>query len=132
VKLYIKNMVSDRCKPIVKFELEKLELQFVILKFGEVDILENMTMEQHDRLSIGLKKSGLEIIDDKKNVLIEKMKNIIIEMVHYTKDPLKIRFSEYLSEKLNYDYTYLSNLFSQKQGYTIEYFVLSHKIERVK
>jgi AraC-like DNA-binding protein len=79
-----------------------------------------------------LLRSGLELMDDKKAVLIEKIKNAIIEMVHYKDELLKVNFSDFLSEKLNYDYTYLANLFSETQGTTIEKFIIAHKIERVK
>ena len=71
-------------------------------------------------------------MDDNKAILIEKIKNVIVEMVHYREAPLKINFSDYLAEKLQYDYTYLSNLFSEVVGTTIEHFVIAHKIERVK
>ncbi len=132
MKLYIKNMVSNRCKMIVKSELEKLRLHYIIIGLGEVEIMENISTEQRNLLNVGLKKSGLILMDDKKSMLIEKIKNIIIELVHYSEEQLKINFSDYLSEKLNYDYTYLANLFSENQGTTIEHFFLTHKIERVK
>lgn len=130
--LHIKNMVSNRCKMIVKSELEKLGLHFKNLNFGEVEITEEFPEENKNQLNISLKKSGLALIDDKKDVLVEKIKNIIIELVHYSEKQLKINLSDYLSEKLNYDYTYLANLFSEHQGITIEHFFLNHKIERVK
>ena len=117
---------------VVKEELKKLGLHFIIVDMGVVDIMENITAEQREQIKIALLKSGLELMDDKKAVLIEKIKNVIIEMVHYTDELPKINFSDYLSEKLNYDYTYLANLFSEVQGTTIEKFIISHKIERVK
>jgi AraC-like DNA-binding protein len=83
-------------------------------------------------LNIALKKSGIELMDDKKAILIEKIKITIIELVHYSEELLKINFSDYLSQKLHYDYTYLANLFSESQGLTIEHFLIVHKIERVK
>jgi len=121
-----------RCKMVVKEELKKLGLHFVLVDLGEVDIMENITMEQRGQIKVALLKSGLELMDDKKAVLIEKIKNVIIEMVHYKDDLLKVNFSDYLSEKLNYDYTYMANLFSEIQGTTIEKFIIAHKIERVK
>ncbi len=132
MRLYIKNMVCIRCKMVVKAELEKLGLHFVVVELGEVEILENISTEQHDQFKVALLKSGLELMDDKKSVLIQQIKNIIVELVHYSEEPLSIKFSEYLSQKLNYDYTYLANLFSEVQGTTIEKFYISHRIERVK
>lgn len=117
---------------IVKSELEKLGLTHTYVELGEANLIEEITQKQHDELKIALKKSGLELMDDKKSILIEKIKNVIVELVHYTEEDLKINFSEYLSHKLNYDYTYLSNLFTEVQGTTIEKFIIYHKIERVK
>ena len=124
-------MVSMRCKMAVREELTKLGLHFIV-EMGVVDVMETISEEQREKLSIELLKSGLELINDKKAMLIEKIKNIIIEMVHYSNELPKINFSDYLSEKLQYDYTYLSNVFSEVQGITIEKFFISHKIERVK
>lgn len=125
-------MVSMRCKMVVKEELNKLGLHFIIVDMGVVDIMENITDEQRRQIRVALLKSGLELMDNKKAVLIEKIKTVIIEMVHYEDELPKINFSDYLSEKLNYDYTYLANLFSEVQGTTIEKFIIAHKIERVK
>jgi len=130
--LHIKNMVSNRCKMIVKSELEKLGLHFTILNLGDVKITEELSEENKNLLNFNLKKSGLALIEDRKDILIEKIKIVIIELVHYSENQLKINFSDYLSQKLNYDYTYLANLFSEHQGITIEHFFLNHKIERVK
>ncbi|MFQ3174068.1 MAG: AraC-like DNA-binding protein [Flavobacterium sp.] len=125
-------MVSNRCKMAVKEELKKLGLHFIVVDLGEVDVMENITIDQRQQLKAGLLNSGFELMDDKKSVLIEKIKNVIIEMVHHTDEVIKVNFSIYLSEKLNHDYTYLSNLFSEVQGTTIERFIISHKTERVK
>jgi AraC-like DNA-binding protein len=125
-------MVSERCKIVVKEELKKLGLHFIIVDMGVIDIMETLTVDQLMELGIALHKSGLELMDDKKAVLIEKIRNVIIEMVHYTDDTPKINFSDYLSQKLNYDYTYLANIFSEVQGTTIEKFIIAHKIEMVK
>jgi AraC-like DNA-binding protein len=125
-------MVSNRCKMAVKEELKKLDLHFIVVDLGEVVIMENISSEEREQLKIALHKSGLELMDDKRAVLIEKIKNVIIEMVHHTDGLIKINFSDFLSEKLNHDYTYLSNLFSEVQGTTIEHFIISHKIERIK
>lgn len=125
-------MVSNRCKMAVKEELSKLGLHFVLVDLGEVDIMENITSEQREQLKIALKVSGLELMDDKKAVLIERIKNAIVEMVHHSDEMIKVNFSDYISEKLDHDYTYLANLFSEVQGTTIEQFIISHKVERIK
>jgi len=109
-----------------------MDLHFLPIELGEVDIMENISLVQRDELKAGLLKSGLELMDDKRAVLIEKIKNIIIEMVHHTDEVIKVNFSDYLSEKLKHDYTYMSNLFSEVQGTTIEQFIISHKVERIK
>ena len=125
-------MVSNRCKIMVKEELKKLGLHFILVDLGVVDIMENITDESKDLLRAGLLDLGLELMDDKRAILIEKIKKVVIEMVHYLDEPIKVTFSEYLSEKLNQNYTYLANLFSEVQGTTIEQFVISHKVERIK
>ena len=117
---------------VVKSELEKLGLHYIIVELGEAEIMEDISPAQLDRLDIGLKKSGLELMDNKKSILVEKIKTCIIELVHYTDEQIKINLSDYLSEKLNHNYTYLANLFSEVKGTTIEKFYLSHKIEKVK
>ena len=125
-------MVSIRCKMVVKSELEKLGVPYTKIDLGEVELNETPSATQLNELSLALKKTGLELMDDNKSILIEKIKNIIIELIHYTDEPPAIKFSEFLSQKLNHDYTYLSNLFSEVQGTTIEHFIIAHKIERVK
>ncbi len=125
-------MVSNRCKLAVKEELKKLGLHFSMVDLGEVDIMENISAEQREQLKIALINIGLELMDNNRTILIEKIKNIIIEMVHHTEEPIKINFSHYLSEKLNHDYAYLANIFSEVQGITIEHFLIAHKIEKVK
>jgi AraC-like DNA-binding protein len=125
-------MVCDRCKMAVKVELSKLGLHFIMIELGEVKIKETLTPQERTQLNTGLKKSGLELMDDKKSMLIEKIKNVIVEQVHHSDEGLKMNLSDYISEKLNHDYTYLANLFSEVQGTTIEKFYINHKIERVK
>lgn len=132
MKLYIKNMVSNRCKMAVKEELKKLGLHFIVVDLGEVEIMESISAEQRTQLKSSLFDSGLELMDDKRAMLIEKIKNVVIEMVHHSDEMIKVNFSDYLSDKLSHDYTYLANLFSEVQGTTIEQFVISHKIERIK
>jgi len=117
---------------VVKAELGKLGLHHTAIELGEVETREDISKEQLDRLNIALKKSGLELMDDKKSILVEKIKTIIIELVHYSDEQIKVNLSDYLSEKLNHNYTYLANLFSEVKGTTIEQFYLSHKLEKVK
>jgi AraC-like DNA-binding protein len=125
-------MVSLRCKLIVKAELEKLKLPFNILELGEVEIREELSAAKHAALKAALLKYGLELMEDKKSILIEKIKNIIIEMIHYSDEQPVTNFSTYLSGKLGYDYKYMSNLFSEVKGTTIEHYIIAHKIERAK
>ncbi len=125
-------MVSQRCKMLVKDELRKLGLHFIIVELGEVEIMETLSLAELETLRSSLKESGLELMDDKRAVLIEKIKKVIIEMVHHSDEIIKVNFSHYISEKLQYDYTYLSNLFSEVQGTTIEQYIIAHKIERIK
>jgi len=125
-------MVSTRCKMAVKAELSRLGLHFIVVDLGEVEIMENISMDQREQLKIGLRNAGLELMDDKRAVLIERIKNVITEMIHYTDDVPKVNYSDYLSAKLDYDYTYLSNIFSEVKGITIQQFIIMHKIERAK
>lgn len=132
MKLYIKYMVSLRCKMLVNDELIKVGLTQFVIDLGVVEILENITEAQQAELRVRLLRSGLELLDDKKSILIEKIKNVITEMVHYTDELPKVNYSDYISEKLGYDYTYLANIFSEVKGITIQQFIILHKIEKVK
>ena len=117
---------------VVKEVLKELGLHFVVVELGEVDIMEDLTLELRNQLKASLLECGLELMDDKRAVLIEKIKKVIIEMVHYADERPKTNFSDYISQKLNHDYTYLSNLFSEVSGTTIEHYIIAHKIEKVK
>ncbi|MEQ8245491.1 AraC family transcriptional regulator [Fulvivirga sp.] len=132
VKLYIKFMVSLRCKMMVKEELSKLGINYVVLDLGMVEVLEDITVEQRAELKRNLLKSGLELLDDKRSILIERIKNVITEMIHHTDELPKVNYSDYISEKLDYDYTYLANTFSEVKGITIQQFIIINKIERAK
>ncbi len=125
-------MVSLRCKMMVKEELKKLGLRYVTVDLGVVEILEDITQEQHNQLKINLLHSGLELLDDKKSILIEKIKDVIVEMIHYSDELPDVNYSDYISEKVQQDYTYLSNTFSEVKGITIQQFIIIHKIEKVK
>jgi len=132
MKLYIKYMVSLRCKMKVKEELKKLGLRYVVVDLGVVEIMEDMTPTQHEQLKVSLLRSGLELMDDKNTILVERIKNLIIEMIHYSDEIPKVNYSEYISEKLGYDYTYLSNIFSEVKGITLQQYIIINKIEKVK
>lgn len=132
MKLYVKYMVSLRCKLMVKEELNRLGLHSTAIDLGTVEILETISDEQRSKLRENLLKSGLELLDDNKSILIERIKNVITEMIHYSDELPTQNYSVYISEKLNYDYTYLSNIFSEVKGITIQQFIILNKIERVK
>lgn len=125
-------MVSIRCKMVVRQALSTMGLQHGFIELGKVEITGSLTPAQRSQLAAILLTSGLELMDDKRSVLIEKIKNIIVEMIHYSDEEPKINFSDYLSKTLGHNYTYLANLFSESTGTTIEHFIIAHKIERVK
>ena len=125
-------MVSLRCKMMVKNELKKLGLVYIAIDLGVVELFEDITTEKQEQLKKNLLKSGLELLDDKKSILIEKIKNVITEMIHYSDELPKENDSEYISKKLGYDYTYLANTFSEVKGITIQQFIIINKIEKVK
>jgi AraC-like DNA-binding protein len=125
-------MVSARCKLLVKDVLTKIGIQYTKVELGEVEIMEQLSERQYDQLCLSLQQSGLVVIDDGKSRLLQKIKDIIIELVYHSEDPLPINLSHYLSQQLNYDYTYLANIFSASQGVSIEIFFIKQKIERVK
>ena len=132
MKLFIKNMVCTRCNMVVKAELEKFGLHYTKVELGEVEIMEEIPETQFKLLDSSLRESGLELMNDRQTILVELIKTTIIELIHSDQTDLRINLSDHLSEKLNHNYTYLSNLFSKIQGLTIEKYYLSHKIERVK
>lgn len=132
MKLFIKYMVSLRCKLIVKDQLNAMGINFLSLELGMVQTQTDLNVEQLVEIKERLARFGLELLDDKKSILIEKIKNVIIEMIHYADEIPTVNYSDYISGKLNYDYTYLSNVFSEVKGTTIQQFIIMHKIERVK
>lgn len=131
-KLYIKNMVSASCKMVVETALELLELRVTKVELGEVEILGKPNAEKLEQLKTLLQKLGFDLITNRRNVLVEKIRNAIVEMVFSGEEMPKTKFSDYLSKKLNLDYSYLSHLFSEERGTTIEHCIMSHKIEMVK
>lgn len=133
MKLYIKYMVSLRCKMVVKEKLANLGLHTAKVDLGVVEIRETISEETREKLKIHLSRCGLELVEDRTSILIEQIKSVVIEMIHYLDDDTpKMNYSDYISEKLNYDYTYLSNVFSKVKGITIQQFIIRNKIERVK
>ena len=125
-------MVSIRCKMVVKSELEKLNLKYKSVELGEVELEQAIDDWQRDTLRTALLTYGLVVMDDKRSILVEKIKTLIIEMIHYNDELPDVNYSVYISEKLNYNYTYLANLFAEVKGTTIEHFIILHKIEKVK
>lgn len=130
--IYVKYMVSLRCKMVVSQELQKLGLHYVKVDLGTIEVLEDITDFQREELRKNLQEYGLELLDNKRKIIIEKIKALIIEMIHYSDELPKMNYSDYISEKLGYDYTYLANIFSEVKGITIQQFIIINKIERVK
>jgi AraC-like DNA-binding protein len=125
-------MVCLRCKMLVKSELDKLGLHYKTVELGEVEIMEEITEDQRNLLGNALKSAGLELMDDKRSILVEKIKTTIISLVNNSDEEIKINLSDHLSEKINHNYTYLAHLFSEVKGITIEQFYLNYKLEKVK
>jgi AraC-like DNA-binding protein len=117
---------------VVKSELERLGINYTKVEFGEVEIIGKVSKDKLDSLGTALKLTGLELMEDNKLILVEKIKTIIIELIHYSEGQIKTNLSDFLSEKLNHNYTYLSNLFSEVKRTTIEQLYLANKIEKVK
>ena len=132
MKLFIQNMVSLRCKMMVKSELDNLNLDYRSVELGEVMLKQPISEAERFLLKEALHKSKLELMDDKKAMLIEKIINIIVEMVHYTDELPAVNFSEFLSKEMDMDYHKLAEVFSKTKGITIERFIILHKIERAK
>lgn len=131
MKLYIKNMVCNRCIMVVKKELEELGLQPVEVELGEVTLAKELPAAKKEQLNTRLLSLGFELMDDKKSRLVEKIKNEITRQV-YGEEDLKINFSQHIGQLLRHDYNYLSNLFTAVEGTTIEQYFIAQKIERVK
>jgi AraC-like DNA-binding protein len=132
MRLYVKNMVSHSCILVVKAELEKLGAPYINIRLGEIELDNNIPLGLYQQINEAMRKTGFEILLGKKKILVERIKNIIIELIHYSEEGLKFRFSDYISSRLNYHYKYLSTLFSEELGLTIEKYIIAQKIERVK
>lgn len=131
-KFYIKNMVSIRCEMVVRAIVENLGLHPISVKIGEVEIEENISAKMRQQLNADLQRTGLELIDDTQSIMVEKIRNVIVEMIHSSDELPKIKTSAYISEKLHKNYTTISNLFSEVRGMSIEHYVIAQKIERAK
>lgn len=132
MKLFIRNMVCDRCKMVVRAELEKEGLHPLFIELGEVTLQEMPNTNKLESLNRALKHQGFELIDDKKSRIIEKIKTLIVDLIHHKKEEPSSNLSTYLSAQLHHDYSYLSNLFSEVEGITIEKYYIAQKIEKVK
>lgn len=132
MKLFIKHMVSERCKLVVKQELDKLGLRYTSVDLAVAEIKGDVSDEIRSKLGANLEKVGLELIDDRTSILTEQVKSVVIDLIHNTDEAPKVNYSDYISKKLNYDYTYLSNLFTKVKGTTIQQFIIMNKIEKVK
>ena len=125
-------MVSLRCKMLVKAKLEELHLGYTSIDLGEIDLVKEISEEKRVQLKDSLLQSGLVLMDDLKAILVEKIKAVVVEMVHYADEFPTVKHSVYIGEKLHHNYTYLANLFSEVKGITLERFIILHKIEKVK
>lgn len=132
MKLYIKNMVCGRCERAVRFEFEKMTLPVISIKLGEVELSRELVGDERQKLAKSLKELGFELLEDKVSKTIEQIKNLIIQLVHYQKNPLKTNLSTHLSEKVRQDYSVISKLFSDVEGVTIEHYFIAQKIEKAK
>lgn len=134
MRLYIKNMVCDRCIKVVKEELGKIDISLKHIELGEVDTESEVNEAKISEVKHILEKNGFELLDDKRATLVENIRTLIIEEVQYLKGnkPASLNFSDYLSQKTGYEYSYLSNLFSSETGQTIEQYIIAQKVEKVK
>jgi len=132
MKLHIKSMVCSRCKMMVKSELEKLGLHPIYVELGEIEIQETNIDHLKEDLIQNLQLLGFDLIDDKRSMIIERIKTLIVDLVHHSEEALKVNLSSYISDQLHQNYHYLSNLFTEVHGTTIENYYIAQKIERAK
>lgn len=132
MKIYVKNMACESCKLVVKEALEELGLSPVKIDLGEIETKEDVTDDEKKKLNSKIKKVGLELLEKKQGVLIEKIRKVIIDYVYKSDEKPNIKFSVLLSEELNHSYTYLANFFSEVEATTIEQYMIGLKIERIK
>jgi len=132
MRLYVKNMVCNRCIMVVKNEFEKLGYAPLAVQLGEVEIKEELSSAQITEIDNRLKEFGFELIDNTKSRIIEKIKTSIVQLIHHSNEDVKVNYSQYIESQLNKDYVYLSGLFSEVEGTTIEKYIIHQKIEKVK
>ncbi len=132
MKIYVKNMACESCKVVVKEALEELDITPVKVELGEIETKEDISKDDKIQLNRKIKKVGLELLEKKQGVLIEKIRKIMIDYVYKSDDKPNIKFSVLLSEELNYSYSYLANFFSEVEATTIEQYIIALKIERIK
>lgn len=130
--LFIKNMVCNRCILVVQNELDKLGIEATNIKLGEITLKKDLTTKEREELENVLDPLGFQVIVDKKSRMIEKIKNVIIDLVHHQDNDAKTNLSDVLSDALHHDYNYLSNLFSDIEGTTIEKYFIAQKVEKIK
>lgn len=132
MKYFVKHMISNPCKMFVKQELTKLGIRYNSVELGEVDIAEKLSYNQKELLKNSLKTYGLEVVDDRRTVLVEKIKAIIVDLVYYSNESANMKLSYILSEKLQLNYNYLAKVFTEELGVTVEKYIILQKIERIK
>ncbi len=132
MKIYVRNMACESCKVVVKAALEELDIAPVKVELGEIETKEDITDDEKKKLNSKIKKVGLELLEKKQGVLIEKIRNIVIDYVYKSEEKPNIKLSAIISEKLNHSYTYLANFFSEVEATTIEQYTIALKIERIK
>jgi AraC-like DNA-binding protein len=132
MKLFIKNMISVTAKTRALAVMKSLGLHPVVADIGEVEIPDIVSSKKYDLLRRALRREDFEVVNDKETILVEKIRYVVIEMIHYTEEFPETNFSDYISTKLHLDYTHLSRCFSRTNNITIQQFIIAQKIERVK
>ncbi len=132
MKLYVKNMACLSCKVVIKDALQELDILPVKVEMGEIETKEDLSEDEKKILNSKIRKAGLELLETKQGILIEKIKKTVVDYVYHSEEKENINFSDLLSKKLNYSYGYLANFFSEVEANTIEQYVISMKIERIK
>lgn len=134
MRLHIKNMVCDRCKRVVREELDTIGISLGLVELGEVETLQELDAKQLKEVKVLLERNGFELLDDRKDALVEHIRTLVIEEVQYLKahKPVQMNFSDYLAQKTGYEYSYISNLFSSETGQTIEQYIIAQKVEKIK
>lgn len=132
MKIYVKNMACESCKVVVKEALEEMDIHPVKVDLGEIEIKDDISDDEKRELNSRIKKVGLELLEKKQGVLIEKIRSVMVDYVYKSEEKPNVNFSVLLSEKLHHSYTYLANFFSEVEATTIEQYIIALKIERIK